>query len=91
MINKSLTIFQQDLPNHGDKRLELINKAINDYSEANKIPLPEMRRDTKTSHTPTSMRISFKEDLIIEVHNGFTQNKGIFSINYQLHESIKEM
>lgn len=90
MINKSLTIFQQDIPNHQDRRLEVINKAINDYSEANKIPLPEMQQQTKTNHTPTSIRVSFKEDIIIEVRNGFTQKKGVFFINYLVHESIKD-
>lgn len=83
-----VVIFEQDIPNFMDRHVEIINKSLEAFQKHVKIPIEELQKDLKHIHSPQSMSIYYRDQLIISVRNGVVRNGTSFEIQYQINESL---
>lgn len=88
MKEKTRVLFQQELQNHVDIRLEIINKAILKYAELKGASNTHMKKHVKYTESNDIKYFHYQDDLIISIQNGFTVNKFFCEIRYLLNELI---
>jgi len=88
MKDKSLIIFEQNIHTHFDKRLELVNTTITDYMELKGISVQEMKDGVIHYDSMDVKKFYYKDDLIIEIQNGFTIENGSYLIKYQINSDL---
>ena len=89
MKDKTIPIFEKDIPGYVDRKLSIINKALSDYAELHGIPNPEMKRKTEMIESPGRKSFYYGNEMIVCVQSGLDFNGVSFLIKYELHEDLK--
>lgn len=85
MQKHNRVLFEQELNNHVDIRLKIINKAIAEYFKAKGLS-SSTKTDMKQIHG--TKYFFFEDDLILSIRDGFVFNGTSYLIKYSLHDSI---
>ncbi len=88
MKDRIQILFAQDVPNHIDERLQIINKAIKDYMELKGYSTEHMKDNCEMVESPDAKTFYYKKDPVISVQNKLSFNQISFAIKYQLHEDL---
>jgi hypothetical protein len=78
-------LFEQELDNHVEIRLGIINTAIAEYLKSKGLSTSS-KTDMKQIHG--IKYFFFEDDLIISMREGFSFNGTSYQIKYSLHDSL---
>ena len=88
MKKKTRTLFDQELQNHEDIRLKIINDAIFEYTIAKSLSDTHMKEHIKHTEENGTKYFHYQGDLIVSIQNGYTVKKGCYEIVYFLNDCI---